>query len=474
MGPRGKRIVRHAEEIASDADKDAEVFATLSTTAPAPPPTGASKTAEATPGGENGAPAHPDAEGSDFSALVAAADLAEAENAETIDVRQAEFAAPTGKIGAPKSALALSEEEIAPQETVSATPVAHTPPTAQVATATPAAGTSRTHVETDNAQPAAPSQIRPDLVKMSPEAAKVGFTGEGAAPSAAPVADTEVEGPVPHAPTVAAKTGKGSQSTASEIAPANAERAPTLAIRASSAARQSAANIAKPSPAAPLIGHLEQSGPAPEPFAATTREPPPIAEPAKASPRAAATVDRSNPAAAATADAPLKPQESVRLAPSGENSAAPLDPGGRATAGNSMELRAAVSPTGAREAPQPAIQLAQAIVRSAGANVDIRLDPPELGRVTMSLHMGDDRVIALIAADRGETLDLLRRNGDDLQRALRENGFEDVSLDFAERERDADDPKNQSLAGRSDESAETAQTPRAVNVRTATGVDIRI
>jgi flagellar hook-length control protein FliK len=82
--------------------------------------------------------------------------------------------------------------------------------------------------------------------------------------------------------------------------------------------------------------------------------------------------------------------------------------------------------------PQPvAQQIAAAVARASDGQVEIRLDPPELGRVQIRLETGDDGVRAVVLAERPETQDLLRRNADQLARDLGAAGFERVSLDFS-------------------------------------------
>ena len=77
-------------------------------------------------------------------------------------------------------------------------------------------------------------------------------------------------------------------------------------------------------------------------------------------------------------------------------------------------------------------QLAVAIGRSPDRDrLEIRLDPPELGRVQIHLIRHDGALQALVMADRPETQDLLRRNAEALARELGEAGYDSVSLDFA-------------------------------------------
>lgn len=102
--------------------------------------------------------------------------------------------------------------------------------------------------------------------------------------------------------------------------------------------------------------------------------------------------------------------------------------GASATSG---DARAAVFATTVARDPGPVMtQIATAVRAGGGDRVEVRLDPPELGRVTLSFQIRDDMVAAVVSADRSETAELLRRHGEELQRALKEGGFGDVSLDF--------------------------------------------
>ncbi len=80
--------------------------------------------------------------------------------------------------------------------------------------------------------------------------------------------------------------------------------------------------------------------------------------------------------------------------------------------------------------PHAAQQIAVALQASADGRIELRLDPAELGPVRVALEPGDRTMVVHVAADRGETLDLLRRHADQLARELREIGYRDVSFDF--------------------------------------------
>ena len=109
------------------------------------------------------------------------------------------------------------------------------------------------------------------------------------------------------------------------------------------------------------------------------------------------------------------------------------------------EMRAAINaPTQAAAytargavTPQPATeQIAMQISRAADQNVDrlsVQLKPAELGKVTIDLEIGpDNRLIAVISAERSETLDLLQRDARSLEKALNEAGVktDSGSLEF--------------------------------------------
>jgi len=113
---------------------------------------------------------------------------------------------------------------------------------------------------------------------------------------------------------------------------------------------------------------------------------------------------------------------------------------------------AATARTDVATAPAPAAPHASAIPLAgvaieiaskavAGTNhFEIRLDPPELGRIEVRLDVdGDGNVTTRMIADRSETLDLLRRDASGLERALQDAGLKtaDNSLQFSLRDHSA-------------------------------------
>lgn len=84
--------------------------------------------------------------------------------------------------------------------------------------------------------------------------------------------------------------------------------------------------------------------------------------------------------------------------------------------------------TRAAASPEPHRQIADAIVRTRSGQVEIMLDPVELGRVTVLLGEDGNPGRIAVFVERPETLELIRRHSDQLLRDLRENGMPDAQL----------------------------------------------
>jgi flagellar hook-length control protein FliK len=131
------------------------------------------------------------------------------------------------------------------------------------------------------------------------------------------------------------------------------------------------------------------------------------------------------------------PQSSAGAASSGGD-ALPL-PG---SVGTSASHGASPTAAAAAHARSPVViqsslgDVAVHVARAAADGVDrirIQLEPADMGRIDVKLEVGHDgRVIAVIAADRQDTLDLLQRDARALERALQEAGLkaDSNSLDF--------------------------------------------
>lgn len=111
-----------------------------------------------------------------------------------------------------------------------------------------------------------------------------------------------------------------------------------------------------------------------------------------------------------------------------------------ALATSSAAARASVGPAQFAPANTPSFtgaagvlpQIQAAIIAGNGRDmIEVRLDPPDLGRVRIDFSVeGGDAIKAIIGADRSETLDHLRRNIADLEQQLKQAGFGSISFEF--------------------------------------------
>ncbi|MDT8858000.1 flagellar hook-length control protein FliK [Paracoccaceae bacterium Fryx2] len=82
--------------------------------------------------------------------------------------------------------------------------------------------------------------------------------------------------------------------------------------------------------------------------------------------------------------------------------------------------------------PTVAPALIEAVRQSPGGPVELTLAPEELGRLRMTLHQDGDSIRVTLLVERAETLDLLRRHGDQLWQEFRQAGFTGGSLSFGQ------------------------------------------
>ena len=78
-----------------------------------------------------------------------------------------------------------------------------------------------------------------------------------------------------------------------------------------------------------------------------------------------------------------------------------------------------------------AVQLAEAIVAKGDRNVDVALNPEELGRVKMRVSTSETGITVVIQTERSETGDLMRRHIHELADEFRKMGFTNVSFEFS-------------------------------------------
>jgi chemotaxis protein MotD len=146
----------------------------------------------------------------------------------------------------------------------------------------------------------------------------------------------------------------------------------------------------------------------------------------------------------------------------------------------------AQQPTPSNTVPVPglAVEIA-AQAKHGNSHFEIRLDPPELGRIDVRLQIdGDGKVTSHLRVERPETLDMLRRDAPALERALQQAGLKtsDSGLQFSLRDQ-AFSQQNQErdlpVLGRivvPDESLVPVETQRHYGrlAGLGSGVDIRV
>ena len=125
--------------------------------------------------------------------------------------------------------------------------------------------------------------------------------------------------------------------------------------------------------------------------------------------------------------------------------ATPVDQAVLAQAGQSDDIRAIPPrppnlpqsdvPPMHRPAAMPANLHSQLLTHVPSAlqkQVEVLLAPEELGHVKFQIRHIGDSVSVFLSAERPETMDMLRRNGEDLLREFRQAGFSGASLDFGQ------------------------------------------
>jgi flagellar hook-length control protein FliK len=241
--------------------------------------------------------------------------------------------------------------------------------------------------------------------------------------------------------------------------PATPEQLAALTAAATAPAQQSveskATSLAKSSEARDAAANAATA-----PVASAAKAPAQATAPRHAGPKAApaAQAAKENVALAAAADAPDAP------AP------APTPQTGPASAQHAAQSQhAAIDASAVRTTPAAA-QVAREIVRrfdGGNTRFELRLDPPELGRVEVRLEVSrDHRVNAVIAADSPQALTELARHARELEQMLQGAGLElgDSGLSFDLRqggegaEQENDGGARPGDAAASDESQSQAQT----------------
>lgn len=334
-----------------------------------------------------------------------------------------------------KTDLAARENTNGPEQKAeepteaTAEPTSDQPPLTPVLAANPAAAAIDLQLlggpqpETDTAEEASPSaalaptqaarpvQPQPQTAKpLAPKSAPPPL--EDGATTGAPVEASDAGAPAPSSP-----AAQGIATPAQNAAPQGAAPAPPAML----VAAQAAAQTAKPASSAP-------EAQAAKPVEATSAKPD--------------APKRGAEAAAKTSGNSAAPEQQIKfeiaaaqlsLAEPNTASSSDLQVASAGTAASGTHQTAAAE-TG-RTAPAAAQVASEIIRRFTGKSTqfDLRLDPPELGRVEVRLEVSrDHRVTATVTADNPQALAELARHARELQQTLQSAGLElsDAGLSF--------------------------------------------
>lgn len=294
-------------------------------------------------------------------------------------------------------------------------------------------------------------------------------TGEAAAATTDPAAGTEKSGSTP-APSGAPVTPDGTAALAvvpvQTIVPADAQAAATTNAASAQPPAIAAPSGQKPLDPAGLEGKADKTDKVGKPAgddpsadapqttygeqAAGKRAAPAKPADGKTAPASDADKDHIARARGEGSDNPHRVAKENQAVQADAGAAAPkstpdvptpqLHSSSPAATANAATANAAVTTPAAAQTPVPLAGVAVEIASKAmdgKKSFEIRLDPPELGRI--EVHMNVDRdgnVTSRLIADRQDTLDLLRRDSAGLERALQDAGLKtsDNGLQFSLRD----------------------------------------
>jgi len=108
---------------------------------------------------------------------------------------------------------------------------------------------------------------------------------------------------------------------------------------------------------------------------------------------------------------------------------------------------------------QPTAQVTQAVIEQLlpdGGRVTLRLNPPELGEVTLRMTITAERVSLEAVVERPEAVAIIRESQEALERLLAERGLELVDVFVGLRQGQGGDSQRQSSEANSNEKGEFA------------------
>lgn len=125
------------------------------------------------------------------------------------------------------------------------------------------------------------------------------------------------------------------------------------------------------------------------------------------------------------------PGDSTSFAPDTGGDANLAAEGSTHRAANEARTAAFMVHHGATTARNIAAQISEAMAKAAERSIDVILNPAELGRVRITLSHSDAGMMVNVAAERAETLDMMRRHSDILRQEFTDLGYGGTDFTFA-------------------------------------------
>lgn len=123
-------------------------------------------------------------------------------------------------------------------------------------------------------------------------------------------------------------------------------------------------------------------------------------------------------------------------------------------------------------------QLADVARQMPDRPVELALNPEELGRVRLTFTATDNGIHIAVMAERGETMDLLRRHIETLAQEFREMGYKDVNFEFSQQGQNEAQDEDADAQNSAEPDAGPAQTqtlsPIQLSLEPPTGLDLRL
>ena len=123
-------------------------------------------------------------------------------------------------------------------------------------------------------------------------------------------------------------------------------------------------------------------------------------------------------------------------------------------------------------------QLAEVARRMPDRPIELALNPEELGRVRLTFTTTDGGIHIAVMAERGETMDLLRRHIETLAQEFRELGYKDVNFEFSQNGQNDAQNGEADAHSNADPDVAPAQTqslaPVQLSLEPSTGLDLRL